>query len=150
MRVVEKICQRIASKLEKRVIYRRDGQPYLIRHYILHGNRFKFLPGIYLHQFLSSDEDSELHNHPWRNSASLILAGEYTEERRVEDDSVEINRLSPGRLNIIRANDFHRVDLKTDCVWTLFFSGDRKQDWGFWDRDTGNYTPWQRHIQTHH
>lgn len=150
MSVVERICQKIASKLEKRITYRRDGKPYLERYYIFHSDRFKFLPGIYLHKFLSSDEDPELHNHPWKLSVSLILAGGYTEERRAKDDTIKVASFRPGCLNIIRDNDFHRVDLDSPCVWTLFFSGNRQQDWGFWDRDTGNYVPWKEHVDKYH
>ena len=147
MGVVEKICNQLAARLERRMIYRRDGKPYLARHYIFHSSRFKWLPGIYLHQFLSSDEDRELHNHPWGHAVSLILAGSYTEERREEDDSIMVRVFGPGGLNIIRANDFHRVDLNSLCVWTLFFSGNREQEWGFWDRDTGEYLHWEDHVE---
>ena len=33
--------------------------------------------------------------------------------------------------NIIKANTFHRVELLTPEVWTLFIHGPRVQPWGF-------------------
>ena len=152
MTIVERICEKLARKLKKRVINRSDGQPYLERYYILHSSRFKHIPGIYLHKFLSSDEDPELHNHPWGESMSFILTGGYNEERRHEkivDGKVERyvvkKDILPGSLNFIKKNDYHRIDLLTNYSWTLFFSGNREQDWGFWNRDTDEYVPWREH-----
>ena len=153
MRIVDRIGEKLASKLEKRVVNRRDGNPYLERYYIFHGSKFKFLPGIYLHKFLSGDEDPELHNHPWGSSVSLILSGGYLEERRkdkIVDGEVKRHvvskKITPGMFNLIKKNDFHRVDLLEDYAWTIFFSGNREQDWGFWNRDTDEYVPWRDHV----
>lgn len=155
MSIVARICEKLASKLEKRVIYRRDGRPYLERYYILHGSDVSWLPGIYLHKFVSSDEDPELHNHPWGTSVSLILSGGYTEEQRITIDDplddprygVEFSKFKPGYLNIVRRDDFHRIELDTNPTWTMFFSGDRQQDWGFWNQNTDEYLPWREHIE---
>ena len=149
-KTVERICEVLASKLEKRIIMRRDGKPYLERYYILHSDSISWLPGIYLHKFLSSDEDPELHDHPWGTSVSFVLTGGYFEEYRYADARnryrSNVRMLGPGRINIIHADTFHRVDLIEDHAWTLFMSGERKQDWGFWDQETGNYTPWREHV----
>jgi hypothetical protein len=156
MSIIARLCERLASKLEKRVIYRRDGTPYLERYYIRHGSS-SWLPGIYLHKFVSSDEDPELHNHPWGTSMSIILSGGYTEEQRVTlpDDpldnnprhTVEFNKFSPGFINIVRRDDFHRVELDENPTWTMFFSGDRQQEWGFWNQQTNKYLHWEEHIR---
>ena len=145
-RLAERLCEALASRLDKRTIYRDDGKPYLERYYLIHSTRFKYIPGIYLHKFLSSDEDPELHDHPWGTSISVILTGGYLEERREEDDTVTSRLVRPGFFNLIRKNDFHRVDLIKDHAWTLFIAGKRKQDWGFWNRDTGVYTPWRKFV----
>jgi len=87
----------------------------------------------------------ELHNHPWRKSISFILSGKYLEQRLIDGKVVE-RILSPGKFNYIKANDFHRVELVTKRVWTLFISGSKDQDWGFIDTETKNYTPWQEHT----
>lgn len=116
--------------------------------------------GISLHHFHRSDEDLELHNHPWGWGFSIILTGGYEEERRVEHPRtsdifgltgtcVEKRAFRPGRFNIIRANDFHRVLLldPKNGAWTLFVHGPRIQDWGFWDPLTHVYEAWRPFIE---
>jgi hypothetical protein len=151
MSLVARLCEKLASRLEKRVVYRRDGAPYLERYYILHNGDYSWLPGIYLHKFVSSDEDPELHNHPWGTSLSLILSGGYTEEQRFKlapsTYQVEYNKFGPGFFNLVRRDDFHRIELDENPTWTLFFSGDRQQDWGFWSQDTGEFLHWEEHIK---
>ena len=145
-KAVHRVCEALSKRLEKRVITKRNGEPYLERYYILHSGHFGWLPGIYLHKFLSGDEDPELHNHPWGTSVSLILTGGYDEERR-HGNSVRTARVQPGSINVIYRDTFHRVDLLEDYAWTLFMSGERQQDWGFWDRNTDVYTPWREHVE---
>lgn len=149
--VITSLCEKIASKLEKRIIYREDGVPYLERYYILHSNDTKYLPGIYLHKFLSSDEDVELHDHPWSRSFSIILTGGYHEQRRYTrgDGKSEVitHCLTPGSFNLIEGTTFHRIELIENSAWTLFFSGDKKREWGFWHPDTHQYTHWKEFIE---
>lgn len=132
-------------------IIKREGEPYLRRFYITPRRLDKSGAdtesymgfGIYLHYFYRGDEDKELHNHPWKRAVSFILTGGYIEERRNEFDKVVCNFVRPRTLNIIRGSDFHRIikNPKVDHVWTLFITGERYQDWGFWDRESGKYTP---------
>ena len=124
--------------LERQVISRDDGSKYLTRFYVFRKTRW-WMPSIYIHCFHSGDHDYCLHSHPWLISASLILSGQYLEERRDKKDRIYSRVLSPGNINIIAANDFHRVDLLSDKVWTLFVSGAKVQTWGFWNRDTGKF-----------
>lgn len=58
---------------------------------------------------------------------------------------VKTKHLSPGRINIIRDSFFHRVDLLSPKVWTLFISGPKIKSWGFWNRDTLAYHDWKDH-----
>lgn len=102
--------------------------------------------GLYLHRFHRSDDELELHNHPWRWAVSLVLVGGYFEERRLEDDTVKLRRIWPWTINIIRANDFHRVDLVESDAWTLFLVGPKSQGWGFWSRDSRKFWPWRVFI----
>ena len=87
-----------------------------------------------------SDDDRELHNHPWENSTSLILWGGYREERLDADGTVRVRTYRPWSINRIGANDFHRVELldPRGCL-TLFIAGKRQQSWGFKDPITGEY-----------
>ncbi len=141
------IFYKFLSLLNTREIIREDGTKYLTRYYIFR-KPVKWMPSIYIHHFHSSDSDLELHNHEWKISASLILYGSYAEERRGSDDKIKIKIVSPGSLNIIKGSTFHRVDLLTPEVWTLFISGHKgKSSWGFWDRHTGKFTQWEKFIK---
>ncbi len=112
--------------------------------------------GVYLHKFHRDDESDELHNHPWKTSVAFVLAGGYVEERRAEvwdplDDRgaryiVEKRVMKPGTINVISADDFHRVDLIEEDSWSLFITWQKAQTWGFWDRHTNTFTPWRTHL----
>lgn len=148
-----------------RVIFDRDGQsPYLSRFYIAgapvapdggdafdatgaprEGIQWRDGWGVYLHKFHRGDDGEELHNHPWKWSVSLILAGGYIEERR-EGLDVVTYKYKPGAINILMADTFHRVDLREHDAWSLFIAGPKVQSWGFWDRATGIFKPWREHI----
>ncbi len=145
---VESFCIYFATffRLNVREIYRRDNSKYLTRYYIFR-KPVKWMPSIYLHCFHASDEDMELHNHDWNRSFSFILCGSYLEERLINNKIVS-RILKPGEINYIRANDFHRIELKTKRVWTLFISGSKTKakGWGFIRRDNFEFTPWQKHI----
>ncbi len=156
-KLVRKVCVVVARHLPKRVIHRDEGDEYLERYYVCgrsppYPNIYSrwphtilgFLPTVYLHRFVRSDEDRELHNHPWA-AISLILAGGYREERRV-GDGVTSRIWKPGQINHIGANDFHRVDLLEKDAWTLFITGEKAQSWGFWSRDTDEFVHWREHM----
>lgn len=104
--------------------------------------------GAYLHFFARSDADHELHNHPWEWGLSFILTGGYTEERRMADGTIRVRTFGPGRVNFLRANTYHRVDLLDEDrgAWTLFIRGPRTQSWGFWCRHTGTFTAWREFV----
>lgn len=135
----------VLRTLDVRLIRRGDddtGMPYLWRGYL--GNRaVNQEAGVFLHRFVSSDE-LEYHHHPWAYSHSFILAGRYAEDRvlstdinhdegtAVLDGSTRRTKVfGPGDVNVILGSTFHRVDLLTSEVWTLFVHGPRVQGWGF-------------------
>lgn len=163
----------LASKLpQPRVIYDGEGRtPYLTRHYLFgrpvmpdgsspfdeygdmrQGAVFparswqKLIGGVYLHKFHRSDSDRELHDHPWRWGLSIILSGGYREERRSGIRDVVTRVLRPGRLNFLRHGDHHRVDLLGQECWSLFIVGAKASSWSFWDRETGEVTPWREFL----
>lgn len=134
-----------------------NGDLYLCRYYFWRKSKTpkwvparvrKLIPSIYLHYFYRGDLDEELHNHPWVNSMSLILTNGYYEDRLTPDGVVR-RKIRPGSLNFIRCTDFHRVDLidPTKGAWTLFITGQRVQEWGFKDIDTGKYTYWETFVE---
>jgi hypothetical protein len=136
--------------LDKKII-QRNGDKYLTRYYVFR-KPLKWMPSIYIHCFHRGDEDISnsgnyvLHQHPWALSFSFILSGSYIEERLVSA-KIKTRIFNPGNINIIAANDFHRVDTLTSKVWTLFVSGSKTQDWGFLDPITNEYTQWEEFIR---
>lgn len=143
-----------------RVIYALDGwSPYLSRWYFLGrpkmadgsdpfdqwGNKRPEAttgvgPTLVLHRFHRGDLERELHNHPVEFAASLVLSGGYIEARRTPDGFVRSRFVRPGSFNVLRKDDFHRVELlRGTTAWTLFFMMPRSSSWGFWDPLTKAY-----------
>lgn len=143
-RAVRAVCEFAATRLPRRTIIGADNSPYLTRYLVIEGENWR----LYLHRFHRSDEDPELHNHPWLKSVSLILAGGYSEERRRGDRMVWRQEFRPWMVNVLQADTFHRVDLldPKEGAWTLFWVGEKVQSWGFWSRETGEFTPWRQFI----
>lgn len=117
----------------------RDGKPYLDRYYMAGWNprNRQSGPALFLHHFLASDTHTHVHSHPWGWSASLIMAGGYTEERCTSGGTVETRTYRPGDVNVLEPNDRHRIDLITDDCWTLFLAGHFQQQWTFTPRCDG-------------
>lgn len=96
---------------------------YLRRWWIIPRNR---VFNIYLHQFLASDDDRALHDHPWLN-VSCLLRGRYIE---VTPSGERLR--SPFRPVFRRATALHRVVLINGSpVWSLFITGPVIREWGF-------------------
>lgn len=155
-------CEKIAATLPCREILV-DGELYMRRHYIAgvptwdHAYDKPLVPrcerpgwSLFLHSFHLPDAERELHNHPWDQSVSLILNGGYTEHRRTEAKGplgydVLTRKLKSGDVNAINRDTFHRVvELGSDVVWTVFVTGRRIGDWGFWNEDADTYEHWRR------
>jgi hypothetical protein len=99
-------------------------RPYLKRWWIVPFNRlFK----VYLHQFLRSDDDRALHDHPWFN-ISILLRGSY-----IEHTPNGAHRRRAGDIVVRPARAAHRIELIEDApVWTLFITGPNVRQWGFY------------------
>lgn len=108
-----------------------SAKPYLIRYYM--GQRFGRT--FYLHQFLTADGERHIHNHPWRLSRSLVLAGSYFEERLsalCAKNGPKLQMRRVGLTNRIDQADFHRIAAVWPGTWTLFFhTTPRLHQWGF-------------------
>jgi hypothetical protein len=144
--MIRKFCLWLCKRLPHVTIYVPDPvtgirAPYLTRYYLFGSDR-KW-GNIFLHQFHDGDKGDELHNHPWKWSFGLALAGGYLEERRSLNDNIELKVVSPGTINFINNKIFHRVDLLEHDAWTLFFAGPRSKDWGFWNKQTKQYRDWR-------
>jgi hypothetical protein len=145
----------ITEKLPNRTIST-GGSPYLTRWYLwpegprttedadLEQDPESNLPfAIFLHKFHRGDADRDQHNHPWDLSVAIVLAGGYREKRGSETRVV-----LPGTINVIRGEDFHRVDLLDPArgSWSLFVAGRKTGEWGFKDAASGIVTPWQTYL----
>ena len=79
---------------------------------------------VYIHRFIGSDPDG-LHDHPWRYGFSVILSGEYREQRW---DGIHLRRWG----NAVHGDTFHRVVMPPGTeAWTLFAHTRRCKQWGF-------------------
>lgn len=118
--------------------------PYLKRHFLIPRNP---VFNMYVHQFLRSDDDRAHHDHPWLFNFSWLLDGSYVEH---------IIRAGGALMRILRnAGDWkfrwgrapHRVELLTEVhegvigvtipCWTLFITGPRIREWGFYCLERG-------------
>jgi hypothetical protein len=107
--------------------------------------------GIYLHAIHKPDAECDLHNHPWRWCVAIILWGGYEEERlawlsgRTKGwywPAVIRRVLRPFSINWLTPADYHRIDkLRGKVSWSLFITGPRFQEWGFFNRETFKFTP---------
>jgi len=140
--VVEDVLWKLVRRLKHRcrIIEDDEGSPYLLRCYLTPIVEQRWWPGVFLHYFYRGDHDREVHNHPWGVSVSLILTGGYIEERySIELGDIIERDLKPLMINVIRGNDFHRVQMRKGGCWTLFIAGKKIQRWGFLNRDGTGY-----------
>lgn len=110
-----------------------DGQgDYLYRWYVTP----KRPEGLcYLHVQVADDPDRGLHDHPWDNQ-SVILSGGYVEQLQVTPPNGYIETLKRKKGDVIHRRGFmaHRLLLAPGVPYTmtLFSTGPRERDWGFW------------------
>lgn len=119
------------------------ADPYLRRWWLIPRNRFF---NVYLHEFLRSDDDRALHDHPWWN-LSVLLRGNYIEvtprRRQVPGAPTVVYRFrEAGGVKFRFAGARHRILLNNERCWTLFITGPRIRDWGFWCPQ--GFVPWQK------
>lgn len=137
----------LTDRLPMLPIHGADGSVYLERYTLAdlsnHGH-------VYINRFLRPDEDLELHGHPWA-AMSFVLLGSFREERRTGAPptyGVTTIEHHAGEAYIIADDDYHRVELITQEVWTLFVTGPHLHSWAFWDRTSGRYTPQREFIES--
>ena len=106
-----------------------DGDTYLNRWWIVRRAKAKhFAFNIYLHQFLRSDDDRAMHDHPWW-SVSFLLKGRAVEH--YIDRGAGMIRIPMRFVPMFRrATHTHRIEVSGDC-WTLFITGPKVREWGF-------------------
>jgi len=121
MNWIDRVLMRILPFI---VIDSDENGPYMVRYKVFRCPWFK----IFLHHILRSDEDPELHDHPW-NFVSLILWSGYIEH--LPGDVVR--RVRAWDVIRHRAADAHRLILDRPA-WTFVVVTGKKRHWGFWTR----------------
>lgn len=101
----------------------------------VHFRRYRLLQtpwfAIYIHQICKSDEDRDPHDHPW-HFQSVILEGSYAEDSWNQPEYLhQTNQYYTGDVIKHRAEDVHKITLKSKEVWTLVFTSGRERDWGY-------------------
>lgn len=149
---MERILKWLVRRLPMAVI-ERDNKPYLFRYYLWKSKKPNG-PAAFIHHIVDSDPDVELHDHPWDVSRAVILSGGYREQRYTttypwSEGMLGITErlFTPGMVNTIRSNDFHRILLSPGTsAWTLFIHGRRTKGWGFKTR-YGEYRPHTERVR---
>lgn len=119
----------LAASRKPDVVIGGVANPYLRRWWIIPRNPFG---NLYLHQFLRSDDDRALHDHPWA-SCSLLLHGAYIEHVAGGAEHVRV----AGDVVLRGPRAAHRIELtrtlggvEVPC-WSLFATGPRVRARGF-------------------
>lgn len=124
MNWIDRVLMRILPFV---VIDSDENGPYLVRYKLFRCPWFK----VFLHHILRSDEDLELHDHPW-NFVSLILWSGYKEVLSIGSTIVyRVRTVRAGDVIRHRARDAHRLILDRPA-WTLVGVTGKKRHWGFW------------------
>lgn len=115
------------------------GGDYLERWYVIPRSAFC---NVYLHRFRRGDDDRALHDHPWSNT-SLVISGRYVE---ITPEGEFLRE--PGAVVTREATARHRIALlDSEPVTTLFFTGPKVRDWGFWcGADGERFVPWWEFV----
>lgn len=127
--MIKKLAQKLVERVKKRspdfVIG--DGDvPYLRRWWLIPRNRFF---NIYIHEFLRSDDDRALHDHPWP-WMSYLVEGNYTEHTIKEGGVHQRTEYEEGSLRCHLPKFAHRIEIDKP-VWTIFVTGPKIRAWGF-------------------
>jgi hypothetical protein len=123
------------------VIARKGSElPYMIRWFLVPRNKWF---NVYLHHVLRDDDDV-LHDHPFA-SVSLCLHNKLGEVYHCRGKDVE-RTVTVGDVVLRRAVHTHRLHLIDGPAWTIFITGPRVREWGFWCSKNSPAGGW-RHYQ---
>ena len=114
-----------------------DERPYLRRWWLIPRNK---LFNVYLHEFLRSDDDRALHDHPWPN-LSVLLRGRYVEHTIAAGGVAYRVERQAGAVKLRLPRQAHRIEIaEGETCWTVFVTGPRLREWGF--HCPGGWRPW--------
>lgn len=107
---------------KKKIIYRDDNEPYLIRYTFCNWKIFS----IKVHNILLSDPSCP-HDHPWA-FITLLLRGSYTEHTPYGTKTY-----GAGRILYRRADHVHRLEINKP-VWSFVITFKKTRTWGFYTK----------------
>lgn len=114
--------------------------PLMIRYVIFRCEAW----GIYLHQFLLSDHDRALHDHPWPFIAIVLKGGYHELHNQTIDGTLLSEWRRPGSVLLRPAEWRHRIHLpRGKTSWSLVIVGRRQRRWGFFLPD--GWCHWRRY-----
>lgn len=114
-----------------------SGQQLYLRRYFI--KTLKDGRRIFLHNIRLSDQDRDLHDHPW-DFTSLILTNGYYE--KLPDG---YNRIVAKGMRVKnKAEHTHAVKLLWGPTWTLVTASKARREWGF-HTQTG-WVDWRRYL----
>lgn len=98
---------------------------------------------ILVHKIMRSDEDKELHDHPW-GFLSFIVRNGYIEET----PGGRFKRIRPFSIIFRPAVWRHRVIIPdgNGPAWSIVFTGKKSKSWSFFDQ-AGKGTPWRDFLK---
>lgn len=115
------------------------GPGYMHRWHVIPRNRWF---NVYVHKIMKDDDDRALHDHPWA-SVSFMLRGIMREVM----DGGRRRVLLPGIVPLYRSATFkHRLEVAKGPVWTIFITGPRIREWGFWC--PRGFVPWTQFVDS--
>jgi hypothetical protein len=103
---------------------------------VVHFRRYRLIQtpwfAVYLHQICKSDEDKDLHDHPW-SFESLILKGSYRENYSTGMHHYVVRNKTYYAGDVVQhdAEDAHQLTLLSQEAWTLVFTSGREREWGY-------------------
>lgn len=101
-----------------------------------------------LHWIHRPDPDRDIHDHPWPFMA-FVLRGGYVEYASTNPHTCSGRRRVINWFNHKNIYTAHRISYVKPNTLTLIFTGPRStiKEWGFFDKDTFEYTPWQEYEE---
>lgn len=137
---------------KRTILDKNNNDPYLHRYYVFLKDRDEKFPcNVFVHHFVKSDDENNLHDHPW-DYITCILSGGYWEHMFVDSSTLgsvsggensgkSLARFwrNPGHIQYKSKDHLHRVQLPCDSkatqsnTWTLFVPLKREKSWGFFE-----------------
>lgn len=125
---------------------------YLNRWFIFSNHFTNRFMKLYLHHFIGDDWSTDFHDHPKR-FVSIGLWGSYIEEtpyfcRDVKGEITHRQRFRAPWIRTFPAHYIHRLIVPKKNTWTLVIVFTWQREWGFWNRQTGEFIEWKTYMKS--